>query len=35
MNYKIIRSWTDGNGVRWITVAWAGGRQTTHCLTEA
>ena len=26
-------AWTDGAGVRWITVAWAGGRRTTHCLT--
>jgi hypothetical protein len=33
MNYKIIRAWTDGAGVRWFTVAWAGGGTTTHCVT--
>jgi hypothetical protein len=31
-NYTIVRSWTDSAGARWFTVAWAGGRQSTHCL---
>ena len=31
MNYTIIREWTDGR-YRWFTVAWSGGRQTTHCM---
>jgi len=34
LNYKIVRSWTDGRGHRWFTVAWGNGERTTHSMTE-
>lgn len=32
MNYKIVKQWVDDHGNRWFTVAFAGGRQSTHML---
>lgn len=30
-NYTVVASWTQ-NGYHYFTVAWAGGRRSTHCL---
>lgn len=30
-NYTVVASWTQ-NGYHYFTVAWAGGRRSTHCI---
>jgi hypothetical protein len=33
MNYTIIAQWIGADGARWFTVAWPGGRRSTHCVS--